>query len=304
MLQRGVITSAPFHARSFARGFHAQACRADGARQAQRDHGGGREGQEAEGRRPRYCQLFHRRSQLPARRARLRRGARSAGKRFGTVRFQPRQRRAARCLSETSRRSRPDRLHAQEHRDRHRRQARAVQPGRSPAQSRRHHRLPGAVLDYLRRYRRYHRRECAPVAVPGRAELQAHPGPARCRAARCPGFPVQQPVQPDGHGVYEGRNRRAGRRAGQAPGRVDHLRRHLQPHGLRRRRLPQFRDVAARAARSRDPRRLAVQDLRHARLARRLHRRTRAGRPGDGHAQFQPHHQYPRDGHRRRRGRR
>src|SRR3546814_19189434 len=52
----------------------------------------------------------------------------------------------------------------------------------------------------------------------------------------------------------------------------DH-RRHLQPDGLRRRRLPQLRARPPRTARPRDLHRLAVQDLRHARLARRLHGR-------------------------------
>ena len=58
----------------------------------------------------------------------------------------------------------------------------------------------------------------------------------------------------------------------EASGHLDHHRRHLQPHGVRRRRLSQLRAGTAGAARARDPGRFAVQDLRHAGLARRFHR--------------------------------
>ena len=143
----------------------------------------------------------------------------------------------------------------------------------------------------------------APVAVSGQPELQADAGAARCGAAGAEGFPVQQPVQSDRHGVHEGRDRRARRRAGQASGHVDHLRRHLQPHGVRRRRLPQLRAGPAGTARSRHPGRLAFQDLWHAGLARRFRRRARNGRAGDRHAEFESHHE-PAGNHHCRRGRR
>ncbi len=138
-----------------------------------------------------------------------------------------------------------------------------------------------AVLDQLPRHRRDRRRAHQRAAVRAGAELQAHPGTAGCGAgAQAEGIPVQQPVQPHRHGLHARGDRRAGRGAGQASGHLDHHRRHLQHHGVRRHRLPQFRVRAASAARAVDLRRLGVQDLRHARLARRPARRPGGRWPG------------------------
>ena len=107
-------------------------------------------------------------------------------------------------------------------------------------------------------------------------------------------FLFNNPSQPDRHGLFARRDLRARGRHREVSRDLGHHRRHLQPHGLRRPRLPQFRARAPGAARPRDLHRLAVEDLRHAGLARRLH--GRAGSRGEGRDddEFQPHHQHAR----------
>ena len=165
---------------------------------------GRRKGQAAQVRRPRHHQLLDRRAQLPARRARLCRRARSAGEGQRPVRQQPRRRRAARRLPRAHRASRPDRLrHA---------------PTCATGIGAKHviYNLAEALLDegdtiafaapYWTSYvdiAEIVQRQDRPAAVPGRAGLQAHPGAARRRAGeQAEGLPVQQPVQPDRHGLH------------------------------------------------------------------------------------------------------
>src|SRR5690606_10382021 len=137
------------------------------------------------------------------------------------------------------------------------------------------------------------------AAVPCLAGLQADPRAARRRAGEeAARVPVQQPLEPDRHGLFEGRDLRARRRHREAPGYLGDHRRHLQPHDLRRRRLPQFLARPPGTARPGDLHRLAVQDLRHARLARRLHGRPRVRGQGRGDDELQPHHQPARGDHR------
>ncbi len=121
----------------------------------------------------------------------------------GRLRFQSRQRRAARRVLRAPAPERSAGLRTQELRGRHRRQAGALQPRRSAARSGRRDRVPDAVLDQLCRYRRDPRRENHPVAVSAGAELQADSRAARCRAGeQAESVPVQQSVQSDRHGLH------------------------------------------------------------------------------------------------------
>jgi aspartate aminotransferase len=94
---------------------------------------------------------------------------------------------------------RPDRLHAGQRRHRHRRQARHLQPGRSAAGRRRHHRLPDAVLDQLRRHRGHRQREDRTAAVPGQQDYKLTPAQLDAALAKKPKvFLFNNPSNPTG----------------------------------------------------------------------------------------------------------
>ncbi len=199
---------------------------------------GRRKGQEAEGRRPRHHQLLDRRSQLPARRARLRGRARGAGARIPASTAATAA--ATRCSmpsSSTCDEIGPDRLHARQ----------PAPPASAPSTCS----TTWPRRCWTRATPSPSRRRTGPryldiaeivnakielLPCPAEQDYKLTARPARRRAGEeAHGVPVQQSVQPDRHGLHEGRNRRAGRRAGEVSGHLDHHRRHLQPDGVRRR---------------------------------------------------------------------
>ena len=219
---------------------------------------------------------------------------------------QPRRRRAARRLPRAHRGGRPDRLHAGPLRDRHRRQAHALQPGRGAARRRRHHRLRDAVLDQLRRHRRHLQREASRAAVPGRARTTRSRRRSstrrwrRSRRSSCSTIPSTRPAWSTRKAEIEA----LADVLVEASGHLGRRRRHLQPHGVRRHRLPQLRALRGRRCATASifvdslSKTYGMPGWRVGFMA-----GPGVGRQGGDHAQFQPHHQHAGSGHRRRGGR-
>jgi cyclophilin family peptidyl-prolyl cis-trans isomerase len=131
------------------------------------------------------------------------------------------------------------------------------------------------------------------LPCPASQDYKAHPAQLDAALAKKPKvFLFNNPSNPTGMVYSKEEDQRARPSRRQVSRHLGHHRRHLQPHGVRRRGLPQLRDAPSGTARPRDLHRLAVKDLRHAGLARWLHGRSRSGRAGDRDDELEPHHQH------------
>jgi len=138
--------------------------------------------------------------------------------------------------------------------------------------------------------------------LPCPAEQDYKLTPAQLEAAIKPTTKLllfNNPSNPTGM-VYTPDEVKSDRRCTRQTSAMGAVRRHLQPHDLRWPALRASGQGTPGTARSGGTDRFDFQDLRHARLARGPRRRARVGCAGDGHPEFQSHHQSARSGYRRR----
>ncbi|PRD36419.1 UNVERIFIED_CONTAM: hypothetical protein NCL1_08934 [Trichonephila clavipes] len=155
-----------------------------------------------------------------------------------------------------------------------RRQAELLQPVAGAAEQGRRSHHSGTVLGLLPGHGDHCRRHPGDRRVPAVAGLQDHRRPARSRHhAEDPPAGAELAVEPDRHGLQQGRAAGAGRGAAQAPAGAGRHRRHVRAHHLDRREVREHRHRGAGPVRPHHRAQRRVQGLRHDRLAHRLLRR-------------------------------